>query len=144
MSCSHRSLLADTLVHYLFFEWYGVLFLLLKYFLLLWGFPRQLHAALILAYISSFVVSLKYVVCPRYLNFVNFSIFPCSISISSLPVQFVMYFVCLLCTVKPTFRLSEFRLFKCLSIFVIVEQGNIIAKPKVLRYSPAAFRYPPS
>ena len=31
-------------------------------------FPKQLHAALILAYISSLVVSLRCVVCPRYLN----------------------------------------------------------------------------
>ena len=38
-------------------------------------FPKQLHAALILAYISSLVVSLRCVVCPRYLNSVTFSIF---------------------------------------------------------------------
>ena len=37
--------------------------------------PKQLHAALILAYISSLVVSLRCVVCPRYLNSVTFSIF---------------------------------------------------------------------
>ena len=35
-------------------------------------FPKQLHAALILAYISSLVESLRCVVCPRYLNFVTF------------------------------------------------------------------------
>ena len=35
-------------------------------------FPKQLHAALILAYISSLVVSLRCVVCPRYLNSVTF------------------------------------------------------------------------
>ena len=38
-------------------------------------FPKQLHADLIHAYISSLVVSLRCVVCPRYLNSVTFSIF---------------------------------------------------------------------
>ena len=38
-------------------------------------FPKQLHAALILAYISSLVVSLRCVFCPRYLDSVTFSIF---------------------------------------------------------------------
>ena len=38
-------------------------------------FPKKLHAALILAYISSLVVSVRCVVCPRYLNSVTFSIF---------------------------------------------------------------------
>ena len=33
-------------------------------------FPKQLHPALILAYISSLVVSLRCVVCPRYLNYI--------------------------------------------------------------------------
>ena len=37
--------------------------------------PKQLHAALILAYISSVVVSLRCVVCPKYLNSVTFSFF---------------------------------------------------------------------
>ena len=42
-----------------------------------WGislffFPKQLHAALILAYISSLVVSLRCVVCPMYLNSCTF------------------------------------------------------------------------
>ena len=38
-------------------------------------FPKQLHAALILVYISSLVVSLRCVVCPRYLNSVTFQFF---------------------------------------------------------------------
>ena len=38
-------------------------------------FPKQLHAALILAYSSSLVVSLRCVVCLSYLNSVTFSIF---------------------------------------------------------------------
>ena len=38
-------------------------------------FPKQLHAALILAYISSLVVSLRCVVCPRYLNSSLFQFF---------------------------------------------------------------------
>ena len=74
-------------------------------------FPKQLHAALILAYISSLVVSLRCVVCPSYLNSVTFSIFCWSISMSSLSAWLVMYFVFPLCISKPTFRLSEFRLF---------------------------------
>ena len=55
---------------------------LLGFFYVKWGvvypgvflcfFPKQLHAALILAYISSLVVSLRCVVCPRYLNSVIF------------------------------------------------------------------------
>ena len=36
-------------------------------------FPKQLHTALILAFISSLVVSLGCVVCPRYMNSVTFS-----------------------------------------------------------------------
>ena len=36
-------------------------------------FPKQLHAALILVYISSLVVSLRCGVCPRYLNSVTVS-----------------------------------------------------------------------
>ena len=35
-------------------------------------FPKQLHAALILTYVSSLVVSLRCVVCLRYLNSVTF------------------------------------------------------------------------
>ena len=37
------------------------------------------------------------------------------ISMSSLSAWFVMYFVFPLCVFKPTFRLSEFRLFRCFS-----------------------------
>ena len=35
-------------------------------------FPKQLYAALILAYISSFVVALRCEFCPRYLNSATF------------------------------------------------------------------------
>ena len=83
-------------------------------------FPKQLHAALILAYISSFVVSLRCVVCPMYLNSVTFSIFCWSISMSSLSAWFVMYFVFSLYIFKPTFRLSEFRLFLLSSKFPLL------------------------
>ena len=63
----------DTLVHYfvvVVFCLFGWFF----FFLVKWGdvylgvFPKQLHAALILALISSFVVSLRCVVCPGYLK----------------------------------------------------------------------------
>ena len=37
--------------------------------------PKQLHAALILPYMSSSVVSLRYVVCPGYLISVTCSFF---------------------------------------------------------------------
>ena len=96
-----------------FFEWYGELSIL-EYFLFF--FLKQLHAALILADISSFVVSLRGVVCLRYLNSVTFSIFFLMISVSSLSAWFVIYFVLPFCIFRPTLRLSEYRLFKCFSV----------------------------
>ena len=52
----------------------------LKHFLVFCLFvfssPKQPHVARILALFSSFVVSWRCVVCPKYLNFVTFSIFP--------------------------------------------------------------------
>ena len=51
------------------------------------------------------------------------SLFPvcsCSLNISSLSVQFVMYFVFPSCIFRPPFRLSVFSLSKCLSIFVLL------------------------
>ena len=115
---SHRSWLARYIgpISYLFCKWNGELFILeISLF-----FPKQLHAALILAYISSLVVSLRCMVCPGYLNSVTFSIFYWSISMSSLSAWFVMYFVFPLCIFKPTFRLSEFKLFRCFSICFVV------------------------
>ena len=102
-------------------------------------FPKQLHAALILAYIFSLVVSLRCVVCPRYLNSVTFSIFCWSISMSSLSAWFVMYFVFPLCIFKPAFRLSEFRLFRCFSICFVVsfKRATSSANLKLLRFSPS-------
>ena len=95
-------------------------------------FPKQLHAALILAYISSLVVSLRCVVCPRYLNSVTFSIFCWSISMSSLSAWFVMCFVFPLCIFKPTFRLSEFRL--CMYACINYEkQWNLLYLISVVR-----------
>ena len=100
-------------------------------------FPKQLHAALILAYTSSLVVSLRCVVCPRYLNSVTFSIFCWPISMSSLSALFVMCFVFPLCIFKPTFRLSEFRLFRCFSICFVVsfKRATSSANLKLLRFS---------
>ena len=51
------------------------------------------------------------------------SLFPvcsCSLNISSLSVQFVMYFVFPSSIFRPPFRLSVFSLSKCLSIFVLL------------------------
>ena len=44
-----------------------------------------------------------------------------------------MYFVIPSCIFRPTFRLSEFRLFKCFSICFVfsVEKSNIVNKPEV-------------
>ena len=76
MFSSHRSLLARHVGPLLVFEvkrgdvYLGVCPCFFFFF-----FPKQLHDAVILAYISSFVVSLRCVFCPRYLNSVTFSIF---------------------------------------------------------------------
>ena len=43
----------------------------LEYFYLIF-FSKKLQASVILAYISSFVMSLRCVVCPRYLNSATF------------------------------------------------------------------------
>ena len=103
-------------------------------------FPKQLHAALILAHISYLVVSLRCVICPRYLHSVTFSIFCWSISMTSLSAWFVMYFVFPLRIVKPTFRLSEFKLFRCFYIFVVVvllKRATSSANLKLVRFSPS-------
>ena len=104
-------------------------------------FQKQLHAALILAYISSFVVFLRCVVCPRYLNSVTFSIFCWSVSMSSLSAWFVMYFVFPLCIFKPTFRLSEFRLFRCFSICFVVSLNRPTSSTNLtlVRFSPLTY-----
>ena len=125
----------DTLVHYLFLSEMGSC--------LAWSislfFPKQLHAALILAYISSLVVSLRCVVCPRYLNSVTFSIFCRSTSMSSPSAWFVMYFVFPLCIFKPTFRLFEFKLFRFFSICFVVslKRATLSANLKLVRFSPS-------
>ena len=54
---------AATLVHYLCFEWYGELSILKYFHCFAFFFLKQLHSTLILAYISSFVVALRYVIC---------------------------------------------------------------------------------
>ena len=91
-------------------------------------FQKQLHAALILVYISSFVVTLKCVVCPRYLNSVTFSIFP----------DQIVYLHCLhgfSCTLSfPCVflsQLSDFLSSDCLSFppMFSVEKSNIVSKP---------------
>ena len=69
---SHRSWLARYIGPLLFISEMGSC---LSWSISLFFFPKQLHAALILAYISSLVVSLRCVVSPRYLNSVTFSIF---------------------------------------------------------------------
>ena len=57
----------------------------------------------------------------------------------SLSAWFVMYFVFLLCIFKPTFRLSEFRLLKCLSICLVVslKRATSSANLKLVRFSPS-------
>ena len=50
-----------------------------------------------------------------------------------------MYFVFPLCIFKPTFRLSEFRLFKCFSICFVVslKRATSSANVKLVRLSPS-------
>ena len=52
---------------------------------------------------------------------------------------FVMYFVFPLCIFEPTFRLSEFTLFRCFSICFIVsfKRATSSANLKLLRFSPS-------
>ena len=52
----------------------------------------------------------------EFCHFFNFLL----ISMSSLSAWFVMYFVFPLCIFKPTFRLSEFKLFRCFFPFVLL------------------------
>ena len=58
---------------------------------------------------------------------------------SSLSAWFVMYFVFPLCIFKPTFRLSEFRLFRCVSICFVVslKRATSSANLKLVRFSPS-------
>ena len=58
---------------------------------------------------------------------------------SSLSAWFVMYFVFLLCVFKPTFRLSEFKLFRCFSICYVVSLKRVTssANLKLVRFSPS-------
>ena len=76
---SHRSLLARHTGPLLFLKKLNGELSVLEYFLVVvvFFFSKQLQAALILVYISSFVVSLRYVVCPRYLNSATFSFCVC-------------------------------------------------------------------
>ena len=76
---SHRSLLTRHIGPLLVFldevgsclSWSISLFFLLFFFFFFF-FSKQLHAALVLAYISSFAVSSRCVFCPRYLKSVTF------------------------------------------------------------------------
>ena len=56
---------------------------------------------------------------------------------SSLSAWFVMYFVFPLCIFKPTFRLSEFRLFRCFSIcfVVLLKRATSSVNLKLVRFS---------
>ena len=58
---------------------------------------------------------------------------------SSLSAWFVMYFVFPLCIFKPTFRLSEFKLFRCFSICFVVslKRATSSANLKLVRFSPS-------
>ena len=58
---------------------------------------------------------------------------------SSLSAWFVMYFVFPLCIFKPTFRLSEFRLFRCFSTCFVVslKRATSSANLKLVRFSPS-------
>ena len=58
---------------------------------------------------------------------------------SSLSAWFVVYFVFPLCIFKPTFRLSEFRLVRCLSICFVVslKRATWSANLKLVRFSPS-------
>ena len=58
---------------------------------------------------------------------------------SSLSAWFVMYFVFPLCIFKPTFRLSEFRLFRCFSICFVVslKRATSSANLMLVRFSPS-------
>ena len=55
------------------------------------------------------------------------------------PHGLIMYFVFPLCIFKPTFRLSEFRLFMCFSICFVVsfKRATSSANLKLLRFSPS-------
>ena len=87
----------------------------MEYFLVFF-FPKQLHAALILAYISSFVVSLRFVFCPRYLNSVTFSIFVDLLVClhNLLGLSCTLSFLCVFLS-----QLSDFLSSHCLSVFSI-------------------------
>ena len=58
---------------------------------------------------------------------------------SSLSAWF-MYFVFPLCIFKPTFRLSEFKLFRCFSICFVVslKRATASANLKLVRFSPSS------
>ena len=58
---------------------------------------------------------------------------------SSLSAWFVMYFVFSLCIFKPTFRLSEFRLFKCFSTCFVVsfKRATLSANLQLVRFLPS-------
>ena len=58
---------------------------------------------------------------------------------SSLSAWFVRYFVFPLCIFKATFRLSEFRLFKCISICFVVslKRATSSANLKLVRFYPS-------
>ena len=57
---------------------------------------------------------------------------------SSLSAWFVMYFVFPLCIFKPTFRLFEFKLFRCFSIcfVVLLKRATSSANLQLVRISP--------
>ena len=102
----------DTLAHCLVFEWNGELSIM-EYFLFF--FPQTApHCS-----DPGIVFCSVFEVCDLFkifeLSLLKF--FSWSISISSLSTWFVMYCVFPLCIFRPTFRLSEFKLFKCFSIW---------------------------
>ena len=93
--------------------------------------------SLILAYISSFVVSLG---CGLYEVLDSVTFFPWPVSISSLSAWFVMYFVFTLCIFDPTFRLFEFRMLNVekLNAFQFVKKrATSLTNLKFVRSSPS-------
>ena len=62
---------------------------------------------------------------------------------SSMSAWFVMHFVFPLCIFKPTFRLSEFRLFRCFSICFVVslKRATSSANLKLARFSPSTLTH---